>query len=625
MQSLSSRRSFLSILTVLVILFLTVGGFLVFATNSVALGSSTSTTLKTTTNSSSSNAQASARLPVIIIPGVAGSYLRANGLDAWPFPENASILQRLALRSDGVTPLIPGSNVTINGVFRSAPVNYYGTLIQNLTNMGYIENRNLFVFAYDWRLDLSTQLPLLDALVNNALSNNNATKVILIAHSMGGLIAEAYVQSSNTRAQKVDSIITMGTPYWGAPLAYYTAVNGYTFGNWLVNPLQMKWLAQNMTALYELLPRQPFIVNSTSGQMLSLNASYSIAYKGVTGNPNAGRNGNFSSTNNNVWRMNQGLLNSAMNFWRPSGTQNAPSPMPVRLYAIIGYGFQTLSGYNMSESSGSSQPYIQLSNGAHVIMRPIFSDGDGTVPLASAQISTASRTYYIANVPATGYFGRGAVSSAHGDLPSNPTVLRIVDQIINGTAPPPIPYRTQTLARSGMNFTLHSNAILSVRDTYGNGHLGPNSYGGIDENLSSGSYLDLDGIEYASLQNTNDTYIVSVNGTSDGEFTLSVNFTLSNGVSYSFAYPEVSVQNGTLGVVEINATNIVTTGILPLLSVTEVNGTKIAVQAVGGPTNTSQQQPGVPSSFFYELIAAVAIIAISSALLGVLRRRRWKN
>jgi hypothetical protein len=543
---------------------------------------------------------------------------RAYPCPLWPFPDNASIFQRLALQGDGVTPAISGTNVTVGGALRNWPVNFYGALIQNLTQMGYVEGKSLFVFAYDWRLDLASQLPLLDNIVNSVLTQNNASKVILIAHSMGGLIAEGYVLSSNARAQKVDSIISMGTPYWGSPLAYYTAVNGYTFGNPRVNPLQMKLLGQNMTSLYELLPRSAFIRNATSGEMLSLSSSYSILYKAVVGNPNIGLNGNFSLSRNNTWTMNQGLISKANNFSSLFGTVNTPARMPVKLYAIIGYGFQTLSGYSMSLTSGTQ--FIQLSNGAHIVLNPIFSDGDGTVPLASAQISTATRTYYIANVPATGYFGSGAVSSAHSDLPSNPTVLRIVDQIINGSPPAAIPYRApSSLAPNSMNLVLHSNAILSVRDLYSTGHLGPNAYGGVDENLSGGTYLNMDGVEYASLANTNDTYFVSVNGTSSGEFSLYINFTL-NGISHSFSYPDVQVQNGTIGTVDINATNIASTGILPALTMRETNGTTVSITAQNDSLSTT---PWLNSGNLLVIIAVVVMIAALGG--GVFYARRMRN
>ena len=622
-----ARQTILPIVVIAVIFLM--GTIFLLAANSVAPGTTTTTTVSSTSFSSSLNSSTQ-RLPVIIIPGVAGSGLqigmrgcRTYPCPLWPFPDNASILQRLGLQSNGITPSISGRNVTVSGALRNWPVNFYGTLIQNLTQMGYVQNRNLFVFAYDWRLDLASQLPLLDSVVNNALTQNNASKVILIAHSMGGLVAEGYVLSSNTRAQKVDSIISMSTPYWRAPLAYYTAVNGYTFGNPSVNPLQMKLLGQNMTSLYELLPRSPFITNRTSGQMLSLSSSYSVVYKAVLGNPNVGLLGNFSLSRNNTWTMNQGLLSAAMNFWQLSGTPNAPAAMPVKLYAIIGDGFQTLSGYNMSLASGT-QPYIQLANGAHVVTTPVFSDGDGTVPLASAQISTATRTYYIANVPATGYFGSGAVSSAHSDLPTNPSVLRIVDQKVSGSPPASIPYRApSSLVGNSTNLVLHSNAILSIRDVYSSGHLGPNQYGGVDENLSGGTYLNIDGVEYASLvPNTNDAYIVSVNGTSSGEFSLYVNFTM-NGAFHSFSYPGVSVQNGTVGVVEINATNIASTGILPALSMTEANGTTVSIAA---QNDTIPTNPSLISGNLLVVIAVIAaIVALGGGVLFSRRMRKFKN
>src|SRR5207245_5446347 len=125
------------------------------------------------------------------------------------------------------------------------------------------------------------------------------SKVIMIAHSTGGVISEAYTISNQMnsllgrpRRDTVNSIITIGTPFWGVPKAYYGLADGYDFGNLLAPVDAMKLIAQNATALYQLLPRQSFVTDTTTGTSLSLDDTYLMHYKSFvkwfpTGSPSS--------------------------------------------------------------------------------------------------------------------------------------------------------------------------------------------------------------------------------------------------------------------------------------------------------------------------------------------------
>lgn len=97
--------------------------------------------------------------------------------------------------------------------------NYEG-LIGSFVNAGYIESgteQNLFVFPYDWRKPLDTLADRLDTYINNLTLPPNE-KVNLVGHSMGGLIARAYVQKYGDA--KVNQVVTVGSPHLGAVRAY---------------------------------------------------------------------------------------------------------------------------------------------------------------------------------------------------------------------------------------------------------------------------------------------------------------------------------------------------------------------------------------------------------------------
>ncbi|TRZ53531.1 MAG: PEGA domain-containing protein, partial [Dehalococcoidia bacterium] len=174
------------------------------------------------------------RVPVIIIPGVPGSELLCNGdlifpdlptlaLDYLPWVNR--LLDCLKLAPDGVSPAHPQYDITVgNDIVRSlvetrirvlVPSNpyttlggllvdskweekvifghdYFNGLINYLKGVGYREGSiynatpgDLYVFPYDWRLDLRFSALRLGNAIKWVLENSNTTEVDIIAHSTG--------------------------------------------------------------------------------------------------------------------------------------------------------------------------------------------------------------------------------------------------------------------------------------------------------------------------------------------------------------------------------------------------------------------------------------------------------
>ena len=86
-----------------------------------------------------------------------------------------------------------------------------------------------FEAPYDWRKGACHDNSLLlDAVVDRALRVSQQKKVILLAHSLGGLVCRDYI--AGLGKTKVDSLIAVGTPWLGAPKAARGLVWGYNFG-----------------------------------------------------------------------------------------------------------------------------------------------------------------------------------------------------------------------------------------------------------------------------------------------------------------------------------------------------------------------------------------------------------
>jgi len=137
------------------------------------------------------------RTPVVFVPGLAGSFnltvlldWRGPTLSGWDFP-----------------PFVDQGKVFLD-TFKRA---------------GYTRDVDLFWAFYDWRKSVSDNatnylLPWID----RARSRSGQSKVILVAYSMGGLVARSYIQSDAYRSRNdVERLVTVGTPHRGAPEAYF--------------------------------------------------------------------------------------------------------------------------------------------------------------------------------------------------------------------------------------------------------------------------------------------------------------------------------------------------------------------------------------------------------------------
>jgi|GEM_PF-762255 len=126
--------------------------------------------------------------------------------------------------------IIPGilGSAEKNGVWVIDPIFHtYDDLIATLEANGYVDGKDLFTMPYDWhRSNVLTALQLRDK-INEVQQICQCAKVDLVAHSMGGLVARQYIQSSNYE-NDVDQLIFLGTPHLGSPKSYLMWEGGET-------------------------------------------------------------------------------------------------------------------------------------------------------------------------------------------------------------------------------------------------------------------------------------------------------------------------------------------------------------------------------------------------------------
>jgi Lecithin:cholesterol acyltransferase len=113
---------------------------------------------------------------------------------------------------------------------------------------------NFYHFPYDWRRDNRASARILKRLLDKrlkcwrAFSGAEDAKVILLAHSMGGLISRYYLEVLEGW-QDSRALFTFGTPYRGSVRAVDFLANGYKklF-------LDLTEVMRSLTSVYQLLP-----------------------------------------------------------------------------------------------------------------------------------------------------------------------------------------------------------------------------------------------------------------------------------------------------------------------------------------------------------------------------------
>ncbi len=95
-------------------------------------------------------------------------------------------------------------------------VNEYKAIIKTFKNIGLYENKDFYIFCYDWRKSIESNINNLKDFVENII--NTQGKINIIGHSLGGLIARIYIQKENPK--NINKIFTIGSPHLGTSKTY---------------------------------------------------------------------------------------------------------------------------------------------------------------------------------------------------------------------------------------------------------------------------------------------------------------------------------------------------------------------------------------------------------------------
>ncbi|HZG14637.1 MAG TPA: S8 family serine peptidase [Candidatus Bathyarchaeia archaeon] len=384
------------------------------------------------------------RTPVILIPGIGGSQLYTEDDDlswigVWEVLANAPIIHDLELEpeKDGSTKMISKNDVKIHtssvnyglyGISQLTSINneeavQYAYMIEDLVKEGYIPGKTLFGMPYDWRMNISDHHKLLKQTISTALKESGASKVNIVAHSMGGLLVKDYLLANKTAGKQVNSVITIGTPFLGAAKASKALIMGDNFDIPFLQDKTGYTIAKHAPSVYQLAPSSEYnsVMTKKYGRSVYAYVDQSGEYH------------NQTLDELNEMYPYQPLVGVAENTHKALDKKY----VSVKQYHIVGDNQPTITGINQWQLYDGMYPN-------HIDF--LMANGDGTVPLFSAESAGASKAklFYANN------------TSGHAALVKEEPVRKKVMDLLKGDEKSKVDGIDTTPSRAKIDFMSYS-------------------------------------------------------------------------------------------------------------------------------------------------------------------------
>lgn len=504
------------------------------------------------------------REPLIFIPGISGSWLDAVESDGsrtnlWlgllqnhdrltldPNQTQANIVATDAIRTVSIPVPIPFTNPQ-QYYFYSQGI--YRQILEKLTNQehyveyqvngqpyrrtfngcdvsGQMANRpNLFVFAYDWRKSNIENAQALKEYVGCVRRFYPDSKVNILAHSMGGLLARRYI-ITNPNDHNINKMVTIGSPWLGAP----KAIDVLKTGNFDLAPIvsnsTIQRLGEFFKGMHELLPSRTYVDAATRSDFHLTNYGKPFMEDGWDANDNGNSFENYDYDQMvNLFNQQQPSStpgNANQLFHDAAGQDNwIGDTSGVKYFHIYGQQsylnttIQVIAKYRVKchQAGCQHENYYDLVRGR----------GDKTVPTISAERSYGP---YYDLLPRNDkpFFSRNRSedgSVEHTTLTQNPSVQQEVINFLNSN--------TQELGVSG-NQSLKDDSINL------NGSLLEPGAESIELPLREGYYVNISGVHYVEIKDD----LGNVNTPLDGGYVLpvpSVNYDLTSERAFAITTP----------------------------------------------------------------------------------------
>ncbi|OYD91279.1 lecithin--cholesterol acyltransferase [Nostoc sp. 'Peltigera membranacea cyanobiont' 210A] len=348
---------------------------------------------------------------VVILPGITGSVLQKDGKDIWAVSGQAAwqalrtlgdSLQWLKMAGDdpdaeylddGIKAtrlvddahLVPGL-VKIDGYTTTARLitDYFEVISGDIRED---KPANFFKFPYDWRRDNRVNAKILKKYLDLRLkqwreyTGIKDAKVILMAHSMGGLVSRYYLEVLQGW-RDCKALITFGTPFRGSLNGVNFLANGYK-----QQFLDLTEVMRSLPSVYQLMPIY---------KMLKIGNEYHRIAEAPVKLPYI-----IKERAENALKFHR-EIEDAVN----SHKNDAAYHQSYKIIPIVGTKQTTFQSANFAD--GQLTVSLDLPTG----IDSLLGDGDGTVPYLSAIPIELSSEYRETYIP-----------GQHGSLQNNDKIL----------------------------------------------------------------------------------------------------------------------------------------------------------------------------------------------------------
>ncbi len=231
---------------------------------------------------------------VVLLPGITGSVLQKDGKDVWAVSPGSALralvsfghsITELQLQDDsdlddGVTaPRVMPDIHLIPGLWK---IDGYGKVSQYIRRTFAVQlGRSYFEFPYDWRRDNRVAARQLkeksDEWLHEWRKEYPEAKLILVGHSMGGLVARYFLECLDGW-RDTRMLVTFGTPYRGSLNALEFIAHGMRKALGPVTLIDLSKLLRSFTSVYQLLPIYPCYQAGDGRDLVRLSESTGIPH-----------------------------------------------------------------------------------------------------------------------------------------------------------------------------------------------------------------------------------------------------------------------------------------------------------------------------------------------------------
>ncbi len=388
---------------------------------------------------------------VMFIPGIQASRLhtKTDGeLNKRWEPISNNDVKALFMDSDGLS---KDRTVIAKEIIDEAfSFNVYKSLIEYLDNLKKENKISEWVsYPYDWRNSIEDISDSIFTKIKDVIEKDSSVSIDLIGHSNGGLITKLVINKlvKAGLSNNINNEIFVAVPELGAPKVVGSLLHGdgqELAKGLILNKETAKGFSEYMPGAFGLIPSDKYFENAseTESQIISFKNTKDFSFIPKAYGAEITTYDNLKSYMNGEdgTRIKPSLSDDQKpnvlktNFINNSSEiHNTIDPLDKTFensYNIIGYGLATPSGINYEgeKEAVCVKSYCTFVNNLARSWK--FTDGDGTVPITSAEYNTGGKYYFnLKEYNKSGLLGSN-INRSHGDILEIPDILKLLGDII---------------------------------------------------------------------------------------------------------------------------------------------------------------------------------------------------